>query len=1196
MTYYLTRVMQSYLPGLRVRRQLQKSSKAASWINCSNINSLSKTLKNLESYLHNSKNVTITSPADGSYAYLIAEILKSSDKDMLFITHDSARAASFAEQIEFFKKDILVVSFPAWDTIPYDRASPSQTVINDRIKALKQLSHGAGRKVLITPVNSIIQKTLPKEVVAENIISHKVGDKVDTELLVHSLIKIGYTMSDIASEPGDVAVRGSIIDIVPIGKEAGLRLDFFGSSLEAIKKFDTLTQITSGSLKSIEFLPASEVIYNEDTIANFKKAYKRQFNTTGYDDPLYESVSDGRKFAGYEQWLPCFYSQLANIFSYLSKDLIVVLDHLSLQALGERHKVILDYYGSRKEVLKNKRSSDFTYYPVDPAQMWMDPEEFDKKLSHYNVIKLQPFKEENISHDSGIKSLPNFILEAKNNNKTVFDLLKEYRSRVKRTIIACHSEGTLERMKHMLQNHDIHYYQLGDWSEYKNIKGKTIGLVVQKFQSGFAADEFALIAEPDMLGEKIGRSFKKKKLEDILNELSSLNPGEVIVHKDHGIGRFEGLETLQISGQPHDCLKLVYSGGDKLFIPVENVDLISRYGGESVEVQLDKLGGVSWQARKAKLKNRIKIIAAELMKIAAEREVHKVPEITPLAGQYDEFCAKFPYTETDDQLRAIEDIEGDLASGKPMDRLICGDVGFGKTEVALRAAFIVAHAEQGDKQQVAVVVPTTLLARQHYKTFKERMSGFGVSIKQLSRLVSRKELNETKQGLRDGAVDIVVGTHALLAKDIAFKNLGLLIVDEEQHFGVAQKEKLKQLRANVHIISLSATPIPRTLQMSLVGIKDLSLIASPPIDRLVTRTFVMPFDPVIIREAILREHFRGGKSFYVCPRIKDLDEVEKKIKKLVPEIKTAVAHGQMAPAKLDEIMNAFYEGKYDMLISTTIIESGLDVPSANTMFLHRADMFGLSGLYQLRGRVGRGKIRAYAYMLLPERKMINKIAVKRLGIMQTIDSLGAGFSVASHDMDIRGFGNLVGDEQSGHIKEVGMELYQEMLRDAIASLNANEEEVEEEWSPQVNVGLSVLIPSKYVPAISLRMGLYKRIAELKSEEQVENFSAELIDRFGPIPDELAHLLTIVRIKILCVKAHVEKVDAGPKGVIISFKNNNFPKPQTLIGYVLANQAIMKLRGDQKLVIQGEFNLIETKLKLIFKYLNKLIGIISTTEN
>src|SRR5262245_28320629 len=732
-------------------------------------------------------------------------------------------------------------------------------------------------------------------------------------------------------------------------------------------------------------------------------------------------------------------------------------------------------------------------------------------------------------------------------------------------------------MASMLTDHKLaNITSVNTWRTVQATPRNEAMLAVVGMESGFETDQVAVVSEQDILGDRLVRPRKaSRKLDNSISEITSLAAGDIVVHVDHGIGRFIGLQTLEVAGAPHDCLELHYAADTKLFLPVENIELLSRYGSDQTTVELDRLGGSGWQTRKAKLKNRIREIAGELIKIAAERQLHEAPKLPVQPGLYDEFCARFPYDETEDQLGAIESTLKDLERGRPMDRLICGDVGFGKTEVALRAAF--AAALEG--KQVAVVVPTTLLARQHTKTFTERFKGFPVNVAQASRLVPAKELSQVKKGLADGTVDIVVGTHALLGKAIKFKDLGLLVVDEEQHFGVAHKERLKQLRAEIHVLTLSATPIPRTLQLALTGVRDLSIIASPPVDRLAVRTFVSPFDPLMIREALLRERYRGGQAFYVCPRIDDLGEAKAFLDKHVPELKAVVAHGQMAPAVIEDIMSAFLDGKYDILLSTTIIESGLDIPTANTLIVHRADMFGLAQLYQLRGRVGRSKLRAYALFTLPATHKITPQAERRLKVLQSLENLGAGFQLASHDLDIRGAGNLLGEEQSGHIKEVGFELYQSMLEEAIAALKAGlTTPVADRWSPQITLGMPVLIPDDYVADLSVRLALYRRLADLEDEREIESFGAELVDRFGPLPEEVEHLMKIVAIKALCRRANVEKIEAGPKGAVLTFRDNSFAHPDRLVSFIREQGPAARVRPDMKVVFFEDWSDADERVK------------------
>jgi transcription-repair coupling factor (superfamily II helicase) len=741
-------------------------------------------------------------------------------------------------------------------------------------------------------------------------------------------------------------------------------------------------------------------------------------------------------------------------------------------------------------------------------------------------------------------------------------------------VIASWSAGARERLDGLLEDEGLIGSVLV--SDFRGLGKHGLHLAVWPLEEGFETDTLTVISEQDVLGDRLIRQPKRKKrAENFLSEAQSLTPGDLVVHVDHGVGRYLGMEVIRAMGTAHECLSLEYAESAKLYLPVENIELLSRFGHE--EGLLDKLGGGAWQAKKARLKERIREMADRLIRIAAERALRTAPVMEVEHHSWEAFCARFPYMETDDQLRAIEEVLGDLDSGHPMDRLICGDVGFGKTEVAMRAAFIAAMAGA----QVAVIAPTTLLARQHYRSFAERFRGFPVNVRPLSRFVSAKEAAQTREGIADGTVDIVVGTHALLAKAVKFKRLGLLIIDEEQHFGVGHKERLKELRTDIHVLTLTATPIPRTLQMSLSGVRDLSVISTPPVDRLAIRTYVSEFDTVTIREALLRERFRGGQSFMVVPRIADLPEIEDFLTREVPEVNYIVAHGQLAAGDLDERMNAFYDGKYDVLLATTIVESGLDIPTANTMVIHRADMFGLAQLYQIRGRVGRSKTRAYAYLTTKPRAKLTVAAEKRLKVLGSLDSLGAGFQLASQDLDIRGAGNLLGEEQSGQMRDVGYELFQSMLDEAIAKIRSGDleglTETDGQWAPSINLGVSVLIPEDYVPDLDVRLGLYRRLSNLHTKVELEGFAAELIDRFGPLPREVNTLLLIVRIKEKCKLAGISRLDGGPKGATIQFHGDKFASPAGLVEFISDEKGMAKIK-DNKIVVRRDWVSDADKIK------------------
>ncbi len=1114
---------------------------------------------------------------EGFDALLLAE---AEAPDLLFIARDDARLAHLEEALRYFAPELDVLSFPAWDTVPYDRVSPHVDIVALRIDTLTKLlgKKGPRRRITLATVSGVLQRVPPRSFFVNSSLAAGVGTRLAPEKLIIFLSGHGYVRSETVMEPGEFAVRGGIIDLFPPGREDPLRLDWFGDEIEAIRSFDPMTQISAGRLDGFILQPMGEALLDEASITRFRGAYRELFGAVSRDDQLYESISAGRRFGGMEHWLPLFHAKMETIFDYLP-DAAVIIDYQGTESLQARLDLIAEYYQSRKELAGKEHSDSGIYNPLPPGLLHLDAKEWEAQIERRAHLSLSPFAAPDGS-DLGGRQGKDFVEVRATPGGNVFEAFKEHTAAEhksgRRVALATCSEGSRERLRGALRDHGMNIQPVASWAEFRQLSPGSAAAILLDLDHGFVAPGLAVVAEADLLGDRLARPPKKKRrsADKIISEASALSEGDLVVHVDHGIGRYDGLETLQVSGAPHDCLRLTYDGGDKLYLPVENIDLLSRFGSEQAGVSLDKLGGVAWQARKAKLKKRIRDMAEQLIAIAAQRLLRRADALLPAEGLYDEFCARFPYAETDDQTKAIADVTEDLASGKPMDRLICGDVGFGKTEVALRAAFM--SALSGG--QVAVVVPTTLLCRQHFRNFVQRFAGLPVQVEQLSRMVTGKQAEKVRQGLAEGTVDIVIGTHALLAKNISFKYLKLLVIDEEQHFGVAHKERLKQLRSDVHVLTLTATPIPRTLQMALAGVREMSIIATPPVDRLAVRTFVLPFDQVVIREALLREHYRGGQSFYVTPRIEDIDKLAEKLRELVPELRLAVAHGRLSPTAIEEVMTAFGDRAFDILLSTTIIESGIDMPQVNTLIIHRADMFGLSQLYQLRGRVGRSKQRAYAYLTVPPGRLLTKGAEKRLEVMQTLDSLGAGFTLASHDLDIRGAGNLLGDEQSGHIREVGVELYQQLLEEAVAAAKGDGGESVEQWSPQIALGAPVLIPESYVSDLAVRLGLYRRIADLADIPSIEAMAAELIDRFGKLPQEVENLLEIVAVKVSCRVANIEKIDAGPKGAVIALRNNSFPNPPALIQYISRQVGTVKVRPDQKLVIVRGWEVVETRVK------------------
>jgi transcription-repair coupling factor (superfamily II helicase) len=1141
--------------------------------------------------------VTISGMPDGYDALRLARKARESSGTCIHILKDDQRLAEFEAALRFLDPGLAVLRFPAWDCLPYDRVSPHPDVAAARMATLAALAgQPAGPLILLTTISAAIQRVPPPDMVKAGRFLLQKGAVIATEDLRSWLARSGYIQSGNVRESGEFAIRGGIIDLYPPGSNLPIRLDFFGDQLEALREFDPASQMSRGSLAAFTLAPVSEVPLDEASIRRFRQTYRIEFGTAGTDDPLYEAVSAGRRHQGFEHWAAFFHDEMASLFSYLPKASLSFDGH-PLDLARSRWEAISAQYQARAEARSTAARLASPYRPARPELLYIDPEVWEKTLSGqrvdgYSPLPLPPGPD---VESAGAARVRNFAPERQAGEAGLFPAFAAYvasKRRSGRVLIAAYSDGSADRFATLLQDEGVGGgLRIADFAALPTASG-TLALAVWPLESGFEAGDLTVIAEQDVLGERLVRPWRRRrKAENALTEAAALSPGDLVVHADHGIGLYRGLETITALGAPHECIALEYAGGDRLFLPVENIELLSRYGEE--EAPLDRLGGVAWQSRKARMRGRIREIAAQLIRTAAERATREGVVLTPPEHLWDEFCARFPWQETEDQLAAIADVLGDLSSGRPMDRLVCGDVGFGKTEVALRAAFIAAMAGH----QVAIVAPTTLLARQHARTFAERFRGLPLRVAQLSRFVHLREAEVARQGLAEGTVDIVVGTHALLAQSVRFQRLGLIIIDEEQKFGVVHKERLKELKAEVHVLTMTATPIPRTLQLALSGVRELSLIATPPVDRLAVRTYVSEFDPVTVREALLREHYRGGQSFYVVPRVADIADIAAFLTDHVPEVSFVVAHGQMAAGELDRRMNDFYDGKFGVLLATSIVESGLDIPAANTLVVHRADMFGLAQLYQIRGRVGRAKLRAYAYFTTPAGRNLTPGAEKRLKVLGQLDALGAGFSLASQDLDIRGAGNLLGDEQSGHVREVGYELYQDMLQEEIMRLKAGRgavavaAEAEEGWSPQINLGVPVLIPEAYVPDLDVRLGLYRRLSSLKGKVEFEGFAAELIDRFGALPREVTLLMNVMRIKAMCRRAGISRLDAGPKGATIGFHRNRFANPAGLAAWMQAQKGAASVR-DNRLVLKTDWPRDGERIKGVYVLARDLAGLMA----
>jgi transcription-repair coupling factor (superfamily II helicase) len=1091
-------------------------------------------------------------------SYKAYQLYKQKNNVILCYPSEEATIEAYGQLTSYENsKDILY--FPSFDTNSYDRISPNSTILFNRASVLSKLASDIDfQKIIVTNIGNLLHRIPPKEIFENSVMELKIGDKIDIEQIINFLSNHGFSRVTSAIDNGEFAVRGEILDIVI--SSAGYRITCVWGLIENIRQYDTYSQTSTHTENQIRLSPAREYLLNTASIDNFKRKFVANFGVNHLNSAIYNSITNGMRYNGYEYLGPLFYPNMNNLYDYLDKP-IIIYDDLSLYAAKEYAQLYRESYDLR--ISANKIDPESYYYALAPQLLVKNIEEIEDLLANNRNLYITA----SATEESQFQVISDLAATLQNNGglniEAMLDIANQYHN--KNIVVCFNNSKSRDKFRNILASHQ----SLFDINYLTDAKKKTFNLLICPITQSFTIDNLLLIAEIDVMGKQDQRRniTSKQKLTNILTELDNITPGDLIVHKEHGVGQFDKIETLKVDNISHDCIKILYANNDIFYLPVENIDQLKKYGGD--EAVLDKLGHVEWQKRKAKLKNKIRDIAKQLIQITAKRALARGAEVHFEKASYEKFCQGFPYNETQDQQAAINDIESDLSSGRLMDRLICGDVGFGKTEVAMRASYMVASDLNEDTPQIVVISPTTILSKQHYQNFCTRFAGTNLKIVQISRLVKPAQVKAIKADIEAGKVNIVIGTHALLANNINFKNLKMVIIDEEQHFGVLQKEKLKQLKAGIHVLALSATPIPRSLQMSMVGIKDLSLITTPPLDRLSISTRVLPYDAVIIRDALIRERQRGGLSFFVTPKIKDIEAITKQLDVIVPELKYKIAHGRMNPSAIDNIMNEFCDAKFDILVSTTIIESGIDIPIANTIVISGAEKLGLSQIYQLRGRVGRRKERGYAYLLFSNKTKISKYSTRRLEILQNLNTLGAGFTIASHDMDLRGFGNLIGDEQSGHVREVGSELYQEMLDEAIAELRKESSEILE-FTPKINLKIPILIPEAYIDDSSLRLAIYRRTGLLKNNDDIEHFKLEMEDRFGPVPQEFLNLLKVVEIRNKCMELKIEALDSGPEGFVIRL-NDNFDVSEKVMNFVQKYPRNAKIKPDNKLVYLKKLN-------------------------
>jgi len=1085
----------------------------------------------------------------------IAEAASNAKRFTLLLTADSQSAERLQEELAFFAPELPVLHFPDWETLPYDLFSPHQDIVSQRIATLYQLpelSHG----VLVVPITTALHRLAPKRFLLGSSLVLDVGQKLDVEQMRLRLEAAGYRCVDTVYEHGEFAVRGALIDLFPMGSALPYRIDLFDDEIETLRTFDPENQRSIDKVESIRLLPAREFPLRKEAVTGFRARFRERFDVDFRRCPIYQDLSTGITPAGIEYYLPLFYEETATLFDYLPEDSQV----FSLPGIEQAAEQFWNDVRNRYE----ERRVDPERPLLPPAELFMPVEDCFARLKLWpRVVASQQDVEPGIGRERfPAQALPELAIESKASEPLgkLRQFLDGFPGRV---LFTAESAGRREVLLELLARLKLRPQEVEGWGGFLASEER-LAIAIAPLDEGLLLDEVALVAESPLFGQRVMQRRRREKSRDggdnVIKNLTELREGAPVVHIDHGVGRYQGLVTLEIEGQAQEFLLLQYADEAKLYVPVASLHLIARYtGSDDALAPLHKLGSETWQKAKRKAAEQVRDVAAELLDIYARRAARQGYAFKDPQVDYETFAAGFPFEETPDQQAAIDAVREDLLSAKPMDRLVCGDVGFGKTEVAMRAAFIAVH---GGKQ-VAVLVPTTLLAQQHYNSFRDRFADWPVRVEVMSRFKSAKEVQNAITELADGKIDILIGTHKLLQDDVKFSNLGLVIIDEEHRFGVRQKEQLKALRSEVDILTLTATPIPRTLNMSIAGMRDLSIIATPPARRLSVRTFVMEANNPTIKEALLRELLRGGQVYYLHNDVKTIEKCAADLQALVPEARIAIGHGQMRERDLEQVMSDFYHKRFNVLVASTIIETGIDVPSANTIIIERADKFGLAQLHQLRGRVGRSHHQAYAYLLTPPRKAMTDDAQKRLEAIANAQDLGAGFVLATHDLEIRGAGELLGEGQSGQIQAVGFTLYMEMLERAVKAIRKGEQPNLEQplgGGPEINLRLPALIPEDYLPDVHARLILYKRIANAADEDGLKELQVEMIDRFGLLPEPTKNLVRLTLLKLQAEKLGITKIDAGPQGGRIEFSADTSVDPMVLIKLIQSQPNRYKFEG------------------------------------